>query len=593
MSASSTASSLAPSRSTSLNELQHESHSTVAQPGITVAAAADASQQMSGASFIEQPQSYTSPSELTPLNPAFHRSISMELPSRQPIGSQTTDGPLNQVLQQRAIAPGILVTPHAGIIGYAGLPVAVPVSSATLPTAADLLRPPSNASAPPAASSNAHSMPSISASPTPAHQQASLPPPPKQPYHLMDDLAGMRSGELTNALIHLYRGEMGRQAQYRLRLDTSTNWSITVAAGMTVFSLGNDTIPHYFFGVILIFLCVFLLFEARRYGYYMAVKQRVRQLECGFFGRVLLGSDFGKSMCGLLPVEQPPPGVVQPDASPQPLVSPKFVSPWTKPRTLDTHAPSTSTASTATNSPLSQRPDGNSAAPGGAGIEMTSNASADPSAQPTQQHPSAPAPIQPFFNDWTYLLYHSLLYPEVNISLFDSILIRLRRVYLMLLLGVLASWIIKVQLDIGLSAHWLMVSIVSLIYAVAFVVVVYYLPRQRSRMHREKHVAAMFINEQQEQAKVQAKTMQADANQRSTWWRAGHPGEAAAAHMNDGMRQRRQAPQPFQRPSDASSSMGPYNGISFGAPSSANLDINSFTYWKKHMARRNIEEADL
>jgi uncharacterized OsmC-like protein len=39
----------------------------------------------------------------------------------------------------------------------------------------------------------------------------------------------------------------------------------------------------------------------------------------------------------------------------------------------------------------------------------------------------------------THLLYHSLLYPEINISLTDSVLIRLRRVYMLLLLGVLAS----------------------------------------------------------------------------------------------------------------------------------------------------------
>ena len=405
----------------------------------------------------------------------------------------------------------------------------------------------------------------------------------------------MRSGELTNALIHLYRGEMGRQAQYRLRLDTSTNWSITVTAAMVVFSLGNERIPHYFFAVVLIFMCVFLLFEARRYGYYMAVKERVRQLECGFYGRVLLGSDFGKSMCGLLPVELPPPGVAQPDASPQPIISPKFVSPWTRPRTLDTHASTGSTASTASNSPLSQR-NRNLSADASSASRSQTNAS-HPAAQPTaqevlsqsqesQQQQPASASIQPFFNDWTYQLYHSLLYPDVSISMFDSILIRLRRVYLMLLLGLLASWIIKVELDIGLSTHWLLVTVVCLIYVVAFVIVAYYLPRQRSRMHAEKHIAAMFINEQQEQAK----TMETEGRQhKASWWRASHAHDAPGV-MSGGMRQRRQPLQPLDRAPPISSFTNP----SFGATSASNVDINSFQYWKKHMARRNFEhEADV
>src|SRR4051812_47064524 len=46
------------------------------------------------------------------------------------------------------------------------------------------------------------------------------------------------------AVIHLYRAEVGRMVAYRQRLDTTTNWAITSSALVTTFSMGNPLIPH-------------------------------------------------------------------------------------------------------------------------------------------------------------------------------------------------------------------------------------------------------------------------------------------------------------------------------------------------------------
>jgi len=71
----------------------------------------------------------------------------------------------------------------------------------------------------------------------------------------------------TTPLVHLYRAEVGRLAQYRQRLgtfsflearlsqqqsknnkDTTTNWTVTITSALVAFSLGSESTAHYFFG---------------------------------------------------------------------------------------------------------------------------------------------------------------------------------------------------------------------------------------------------------------------------------------------------------------------------------------------------------
>ncbi|HEV7666240.1 MAG TPA: DUF2270 domain-containing protein [Chloroflexota bacterium] len=90
-----------------------------------------------------------------------------------------------------------------------------------------------------------------------------------------------------NALIHLYRAEVGRMTTYRQRLDTTTNWSITSSALVTTFSLGNPLIPHEAFLFLMLINIFFLMVEARRFKVYEAARYRVLLLEHYFYPEVL------------------------------------------------------------------------------------------------------------------------------------------------------------------------------------------------------------------------------------------------------------------------------------------------------------------
>src|SRR5690349_19091626 len=90
-----------------------------------------------------------------------------------------------------------------------------------------------------------------------------------------------------NALVHLYRAEVGRMTAYRQRLDTTTNWAITSSALVTTFSLGNAMIPHEAFLFLMFVNGFFLYTEARRFRVYEAARYRVLLMERYFYPEVL------------------------------------------------------------------------------------------------------------------------------------------------------------------------------------------------------------------------------------------------------------------------------------------------------------------
>jgi uncharacterized membrane protein len=96
----------------------------------------------------------------------------------------------------------------------------------------------------------------------------------------------LSSGAL-QALIHLYRAEVGRMVSYRQRLDTTTNWAITSSALVTTFSMGNPLIPHAAFLFLMFVNLFFLVVEARRFQAYEAARYRVLLLEHYFYPEVL------------------------------------------------------------------------------------------------------------------------------------------------------------------------------------------------------------------------------------------------------------------------------------------------------------------
>jgi uncharacterized membrane protein len=95
------------------------------------------------------------------------------------------------------------------------------------------------------------------------------------------------SAEKANMIIHYYRGEIGRMTSWRDRIDRTSNWAMTVVAGLLSVSLSTPSSHH---GVILfamLLISVFLTIEARRYRFFDVYRARVRQLERYYFAQAL------------------------------------------------------------------------------------------------------------------------------------------------------------------------------------------------------------------------------------------------------------------------------------------------------------------
>jgi uncharacterized membrane protein len=99
--------------------------------------------------------------------------------------------------------------------------------------------------------------------------------------------ADTRSASAVQALIHLYRAEVGRLTAYRARLDTTTSWAITTSALVATFAYGNPANPAAAFLFLMLCDYFFLHLEARRFVAYEASRYRVYLLERFFYGEVL------------------------------------------------------------------------------------------------------------------------------------------------------------------------------------------------------------------------------------------------------------------------------------------------------------------
>jgi uncharacterized membrane protein len=95
------------------------------------------------------------------------------------------------------------------------------------------------------------------------------------------------SSEKANLIIHYYRGEIGRMTSWRDRIDRTSNWAITMVAGLLSVSLSTPTSHH---GVVLfamLLISLLLLIEARRYRFFDVYRARVRKLERHYFAQAL------------------------------------------------------------------------------------------------------------------------------------------------------------------------------------------------------------------------------------------------------------------------------------------------------------------
>ncbi len=85
-----------------------------------------------------------------------------------------------------------------------------------------------------------------------------------------------------NAMIHFYRGELGRIMVWRQRLDVTTTWAITSTTSIITVAFSFPNIPHVVFFFNLAFVWMLLWIESRRYRFYDAFRGRVRMLESHF-----------------------------------------------------------------------------------------------------------------------------------------------------------------------------------------------------------------------------------------------------------------------------------------------------------------------
>jgi uncharacterized membrane protein len=87
-------------------------------------------------------------------------------------------------------------------------------------------------------------------------------------------------GETT--LAHIYRAEVQRSTQWRVRLDITTNWSVTISAAVISYAFSNEQAPAAILLVGFFSVVLFLVIEARRYRYYDIWARRVRLIEVGY-----------------------------------------------------------------------------------------------------------------------------------------------------------------------------------------------------------------------------------------------------------------------------------------------------------------------
>jgi uncharacterized membrane protein len=93
--------------------------------------------------------------------------------------------------------------------------------------------------------------------------------------------------EYITVLTHFYRAEMHRSTVWRMRLDTTTNWSIISVMGLISFTMADSESSHLVIVVGMLLVFTFLVIEARRFRFFDIWRSRVRMLEQNFVGPVL------------------------------------------------------------------------------------------------------------------------------------------------------------------------------------------------------------------------------------------------------------------------------------------------------------------
>ncbi|WP_049925221.1 DUF2270 domain-containing protein [Halopiger goleimassiliensis] len=95
-----------------------------------------------------------------------------------------------------------------------------------------------------------------------------------------------QSTGLGSVAAHLYRGEMERTVGWRDRLDTTTNWAVTVMSAIVAYAFSGE-VSHAVILAGIMMGTVFLFIEARRFRDYDIWRSRVRVLQENLFANAL------------------------------------------------------------------------------------------------------------------------------------------------------------------------------------------------------------------------------------------------------------------------------------------------------------------
>ncbi len=230
---------------------------------------------------------------------------------------------------------------------------------------------------------------------------------------------------------------------------------------MTGFSLSQQNISHWFHFVLVVFLLIIMLVEARRYRYYVVSQNRVRLLEMGFYADVIL-SGCVRSSEGFNKAPPTPQSVALANARRISNAAVQnagfgFGGGFAFPSSSGGSSSSKESAplrggvdpmemedSSVDDNGLTYGPGGNSrlggmrrrqnSSPYIFGTKMSLQSLTGLLDDPPKQK-----------GTWEQQLASSLRRPASPISLFHSIVIRLRRMYIYLIGGCLCGWLVKLS----------------------------------------------------------------------------------------------------------------------------------------------------
>jgi uncharacterized membrane protein len=115
-------------------------------------------------------------------------------------------------------------------------------------------------------------------------------PPARSSEHTLavgPPVRSLTATEFNTAMVHLYRGEVGRANTWRMRLDGTTNWAVLTTGATLSFAFSSDKNTHVMILINSLLIFYFLYIEARRYLFYDLWRTRVRLMETDFFAEML------------------------------------------------------------------------------------------------------------------------------------------------------------------------------------------------------------------------------------------------------------------------------------------------------------------